>query len=311
MTVPPVSYRRAFWSSRDHLWLALLTVGLGFASGHPLALWLGLTAYAIGWVFWPDSASFRRRFDERVAQDRLLAETQQLGEFRAQQKLLVSGLSSERRQLYDTLASVCRDIETASIEPQATTGLDLSSRFRQLDELMWAYLRMLSIEQSLDTYLATEHGEPLAVQTERLRKETEVLRLEVEALRQVTPRPANLDAKERLLRSQQERCTGLEQRLNRIAEASTNLELVRSEQERLIELIKLIRADTVASRNTNALSDRIDLSIEQLTTTNQWLAEMTRFKDFAGPLPDLPQRVGYVDPSRPPQPPKIQSPLAR
>jgi len=67
--------------------------------------------------------------------------------------------------------------------------------------------------------------------------------------------------------------------------------------------VKLIRADAVAAKNADALSARIDLSIEHLAATNKWLSELTEFKDLTNNLPDLPTRVGYSTTTapRPPQ----------
>jgi hypothetical protein len=284
---PVPSYRQHFWKSRPHLWLALTTFGLGFASGEPLGLLVGLTAYALGLVFLPDAAFFRRSVDERLAAARAEESAVQLAEFRRQQEQLMGSLSAARRQRHSQLATVCRDIERMSLDEQASTGLDLQSGLRKLEELKWTYLRMLSIEQSLDVYLESERKEDVPALVKSLDAETELLKKEADEAK-ATGRPAKQDTKQRLLASHLERLAALRQRLQRIEQAQANLSLVRTEQERLIEQVKLIRADAVAVKNADALSARIDLSIAHLAATNQWLTELSDFKDLTQQMPALP-----------------------
>lgn len=302
----PPNYRRAFWKSRHHLWLAVLTLGLGFASGEPLGLLAGLTAYALGLVFIPDAGFFRRATDARAKNLRDVETAARLAEFRQQQDRLLADLSDARRHRHTSLAAVCRDIETASNDAESATGLDLDSRLRKLDELMWTYLRMLAIEQSLDIYLETERKERVPELVQSLEAETHDLAVEIDAAKNVTPRPHSLDTKERLAASHLERLTTLRQRLGRIDQAQANLDLVRSEQARLVEQVKLIRADAIAAKNAEALSARIDLSIEHLAATNQWLSELSEFKELTSTIPDLPVRVGYAN--QPAATPKTTSP---
>ena len=49
---------------------------------------------------------------------------------------------------------VCRDIESASADtPLTPDNPDDDPRLRKLDELMWTYLRLLGIEDSLKEFL--------------------------------------------------------------------------------------------------------------------------------------------------------------
>lgn len=287
MLPPPINYRRAFWTSRHHAWLALLTIGLGFASGEPLGLFAGFTLYALGLVFVPDFAFFRRAVDARAKAVNDNAAAVQLAAFQEQQATLLASLSAGRRTRYNQLVTVCRDIDSASIEVQGSVDLDLDSRHRKLDELTWTYLRMLTIEQSLEVYLETERKEQVPALVLSLENETPALAAEVESLKKTSPRPALLDGKERLLTSRLERLAALRQRLSRIEQAQTNLDLVRSEQERLVEQVKLLRADAIAAKNADTLTARIDLSIEHLAATNKWLSELAEFKDLTAQMPTL------------------------
>lgn len=306
----PTNYRRAFWTSRHHLWLALLTLGLGFASGHPLGLIAGATVYALGLVFLPDTAFFRRAIDARETALRDSAAAAQFAEFEKQQSALLARLSSSRRTRYNQLVAVCGDIEAASVDAQGPTDLETATRRQKLAELTWTYLRMLSVEQSLEVYLETERKEQVPAAVRTLEAETKTLAAEVAALKQGASPPATLAGKERLLTSRLERLDTLQQRLRRIEQAQANHDLVVSEQERLVEQVKLIRADAIASKNADTLAARIDLSIQHLATTNQWISELAEFKDLTVQMPALPATTPPVLPSAALRAPSGRSPEA-
>jgi len=288
-TSPP-AYRRLFWRSAEHLWLALGTLGLGFASGEPLGLLVGGVAYALVHVYAPDSAWFRRRVDARLNLVEQGEAARRAAEFAAQREQLLGNLSSDRRRRYQSLQGVCAEISAASAEAGAAElSLSLDTRLRKLDELLWTYLRLLTIEQSLEAYLETERRDQLAANAKSA--EEEVAALEAELAAEPAPGakadPAR-DTRKKLLASRRERLEALRQRQARVAQARANHELARSEQERLVEQAKLIRADAVAHKNAESLGARIDLSIEHLAETNRWLSDLAEFKDLTTQLPVVP-----------------------
>jgi hypothetical protein len=297
---PFPNYRRAFWSSRHHLWLALLTFGLGFASGEPLGLILGATVYALGLVFVPDMAFFKRSIDERENAARNSVATAQLAAFKEEQEKILGGLSAGRRTRYNQLVAVCQEIDAATAEAHSAAGLDLETRRSKLAELSWTYLRMLSVEQSLEVYLETERKEGVPAHVRSLENETEALAAEITKLKNAKSQSTTLAGKERLLTSRLERLAALQQRLTRIEQAQANHDLLRSEQERLVEQVKLIRADAIASKNADTLTSRIDLSIEHLAVTNKWISELAEFKDLTAQMPAVP--VGNATATTPPKP---------
>src|SRR5215471_15916681 len=156
-------YHQEFLKSPQHAALGLLTLGIGFMSGMVLPLIAGATLYTIGWIYLPDLPFFRRWVDRRYEGVRRAAEAQKMAEFVRRRESLINSLSSERRERYRRLASVCRDIETASADnlPSATDSSATDPRLRKLDELMWTYLRLLGIEESLERFLETERREDL------------------------------------------------------------------------------------------------------------------------------------------------------
>lgn len=308
----PPAYRHLFWRSAEHLWFAVGTLGLGFASGEPLGLLLGGVAYALAQVYLPDSGWFRRRADARLAVIERAAAAARAAAFEAQRAQLLSALSTERRRRYDALVRVCEDISAAGADAESgALSLSLETRLRKLDELLWTYLRLLTIEQSLEAYLETERREQLAPITAAAEEELRALEAEVAASgRAGAPADPARETRKKLLFSRRERLEALRQRLARVAQARANSELARSEQERLVEQAKLIRADAVAHKNAEALGARIDLSIEHLAETNRWLSDLAEFKDLTTQLPPLaagamltPPGGGRVSP--PPLPEKV------
>src|SRR5580765_4844748 len=150
----PPHYHREFLASPQHATLGLLTLGAGFMSGMLLPLIAGATLYTLGWIYLPDLPFFRRWVDRRHDAARQAAEQQKVAEFVQRRQTLVTSLSPERRERYTRLAQVCRDIETASADNLlASAEPSTDPRLRKLDELMWTFLRLLGIEDSLEQFL--------------------------------------------------------------------------------------------------------------------------------------------------------------
>ena len=309
MDGPSSNYRGEFVKSPHHAWLGILTLGAGFLSAHLLGLIVGATAYTLGWLYLPDLPFFTRWVDRRREAARQTALLGQLAEFAKRRETLLTALAPSGRDRYRALAQVCRNIEAASAESSIGGG-EADPRLRKLDELMWTYLRLLSIEESQERFLETERSEDIPGLVAEAERETATLSTELEALKAKGGGLA-YEAKQRLLGSRQERLEVLRKRLQRIEQAQSNLALVVAEEERLDQQIKLIRADAVATKNADSLTARIDATVEHLDQTNKWLSELDEFKDLVGDLPPSEMRLGYdtglAQPVRTPEPPVIPS----
>jgi hypothetical protein len=204
MPEPTTSRWRAFLQSPHHAVLAVGTLGAGFATGEPLYFVAGVTAYVLGWVYLPDMGIFRRWIEKRATSENTAAEAAELAQFKKRRETLLNSLSSRLRERYHLLAQVCRDIEKAATDADepATFSLSADTRLRKIDELMWMYLRLLSMQQSLQTFLETERHEDLAGSLADAEQETRALEAEGAVVRRhcgvgqqaaparVAPRPA-------------------------------------------------------------------------------------------------------------------------
>jgi hypothetical protein len=300
METPEPNYHSEFLRSPQHAVFALFTIGLGFLSAALLPLIVGSTLYALGWVYLPDMPFFRRWVDRRRDAARRTEELQKVADFARKREALLNCLGTERRARYTRLAQVCRDIETAGADNLlASTDPATDPRLRKLDELMWTYLRLLGIEESLERFLETERRENVPDMVKDAEAEATRLTTEVDALK-AKGASSQLDTRQRFLGSRLERLEVLKKRVQRSDQAAANLDLVVSEQDRLDQQIKLLRADAVATKNAETLTARIDATVEHLDQTNKWLAELDEFKDLAGDLPPTELRVGYEAASAPP-----------
>lgn len=296
MDSQPPRYRREFFKSPHHAWLGLLTLGAGLIVGadYRIALLAAPAAYALGWVYLPDMGFFRRWVDRRRQSAQQAIGLAEAAEFLKKRDELLARLSTPRRQHYHALTAVCRDIEQASGEQSLSPGEpQFDPRLRKIDELMWTHLRMLTIAESLDRFLETERRDNVPALLKEAEEEAVALTAEFDALKAKETSAPLLEPKERLLSSRLERLNVLRKRVQRIEQAQANLQLVIAEQERLEQQIKLIRADAIASKNTETLTARIDATVEHLDQTNKWLAEMDEFKDLVGEMPVTPVRLGY------------------
>ncbi len=297
------SYRKLFLKSPHHAGLALATLGLGFILGaaYPLALVIGATAYVLGWIYLPDMPLFRHWVDRKGQVAQSAAAQAQVAKFVQQRDAIIAGLTSASRSRYVALSAVCRDIEAAGADaPLSPDNPDEDPRLRKLDELMWTYLRLLSIEDSLKEFQETERREDVPGLVKQAEAEVAQLSAEFDALKAKGTSLAVLDPKERLLDSKLERLDVLHKRQERIQQAQSNAELVVSEEERLEQQVKLIRADAIATKNADTLSARIDATVAHLDQTNKWISEMSEFRDIVGEMPDSSKRIGYAAPAVPP-----------
>jgi hypothetical protein len=313
MEAQPVNYHTEFWKSPHHAALALATVGLGFLSAQLLGLIVGVTAYVLGWIYLPDLSFFRRWVDRRQETSKLAGEAQKVADFIQRRDALLRSLAPERRERYSRLAQVCRDIETASADnPLAAADLSNDPRLRKLDELMWTYLRLLGIEQSLQQFLETEAREDVPALVQEAEAEAKRLNSELESLKASGTAAPTLEARQRYLGSRLERLEVLRKRVQRSQQAEANRALVVAEEERLDQQIKLLRADAVATKNAESLTARIDATVEHLDQTNKWLSELDEFKDLVADMPPTEQRVGYQASWQTGPPPVIEpSPIRR
>lgn len=273
-------------------------------SAEPLALIVGATAYVLGWLYIPDLPFFRRFVDRRIEAERKAALLAQGNEFMRRRDGQLATLMPARLNRYHELARVCKDIEKATSESASgANDQALDSRLRKLEELMWTYLRLLTIEQSLEIFLETERREDVPQVVKEAEEECARLTGDIEKLK-AGGSQASLDYKQRLLTSRQERLDVLHKRLQRAEQAAENLSLAVSEQERLDQQIKLIRADAVASKNAEMLSARIDASFQHLEQTNKWLSELAEFKDVIVDMPPADVRIGFGPQNQPPPTPE-------
>ncbi len=305
MDEPPPNYHRDFFQSPHHAVLGVLTLGLGFLSAQVLGLVAGVTLYALGWIYMPDLPLFRRWVDRRREAARRVTETQKLAEFLQRRDALLRSLRPMDRERYEALAQVCRDIEAARADgPPGAPEPSADPRLRKLDELMWTYLRLLTIEESLGRFLETERQERVPDLLRDAEAEATRLNAEIESLK-AKGDAALLDTKQRYLASRLERLEVLRKRQQRSEQARANVELVMAEQDRLDQQIKLLRADAIATKNADTLTARIDATVEHLDQTNKWLSEMDEFKDLVGDLPNTDLRVGYAPAGSQAAPPPI------
>lgn len=286
----PESPRQAFFKSPHHAALAAATLGLGVATGEPLGLIAGFVGYVLGWIYLPDMGFFTRWREKRAAEGLEKERMAVLGEFAVQRDGLLAQLTESRRKQHAAFVKTTQQIAAGP------SGFD--PRSNKLEEMQWTYLRLLTIEQTLEVFLEGERRDGVPILLQGAADEVEALEKEVAG------RPAGTvpTAREKLLESRRSRLEVLRQRAHRIEEATGNAQLATAELERLAEQAKLIRAEAVAVKNAGAMSSRIDATFEHLAQTNRWLSEMDQFRDQLGDLPE--GGMGVRSPLAQPQAPR-------
>ena len=216
-----------------------------------------------------------------------------LSEFNEKRNKMVKALSSDRTRRYYDLSMICKEIERSTLDTVSSQDAASDIRLKKIDELMFTDLKLLGIEQSLETFIAYTEKEDLPSEIEGAIKNVSRVKSEIEKIKDDPTKGNTLEAKNRLLASFSDKVSVLQKRVDRFEQAKTNIQLVTAEQERLSAQIKLLRDEAVASRNADAISERIDASMQHLDETNKLLSELTEFKDYAGELPPSSGRVGF------------------
>ena len=235
---------KAFAKSPHHAWLGLLTLGAGLATAEPLYGVIGAAAYALGWVFLPDSARFKRWLAKKQAAHTGAVANEEKEAFAQQRKKLYRALSHPLQVNYDTLAGLASEIERDLRDNAAATQLlPVETQLHQLDGLMWTYLRLLHTEETLNEHLNRERREELPDRIRAMPKEIADLETEIAQLEKTGGKHSLLETRRRLLESQRERLVMLEKRSTKVEESRANLELAQSEQRRIVGLVKLLAGE--------------------------------------------------------------------
>lgn len=292
---PNDNFFQRFLKSPFHWWLAGLTLGVGFLSANIVVLGVCLGLYALGWIHLPDTAMYKNWVQRHLDGLTQQADQAKVQAFVARRTALINQLTPTRRTRYHELSLVCQDIVKATQDSNPGEGDD--PRLRKLDELMWTYLRLLVMDGSLESFIASESQEELPAEITACKQEIADLEKQAAAAAPAAApagTPSVLNVKQRLLDSKKEKLAVLVKRQTRFDEATDNRTLVAAEQERLVEQIKLLRSDAVASRNTEALTDRINATVDHLNQTNKLISEMDQFKDLVSDdLPITSARLGF------------------
>lgn len=283
------SYRKEFFKSPQHVYMALCTIGAGMVSGQYLGVAIGLAAYALGWIYLPDTNYFKKKVDDKETESKKAEEEAKAEAFRIKQAKILSSLNEEHLEMYKNLKGVCYDIEKVFVD----AGNDIQTlRLGSLDKLMWAYLRLLGMQELLTNFMSTETQGSLDDQIDEATKELKILSDELKENKDALP--SLIDTKERVIKSKQDRLDALRQRRERVEQAKNNLEYVIAEQERLHEQILLMRSDVMASRDAQSLSLKIDATVDHIEEANKIMKEFEGISEISDDVPLFSEtRMGY------------------
>ncbi|PAW64331.1 MAG: hypothetical protein B9S38_16475 [Verrucomicrobiia bacterium Tous-C4TDCM] len=264
---------KAFAKSPHHAWLGLLTLGAGLATLSAIGAVVGVACYALGWIYLPDSRLLKNWLAARQQGD----DGKKLRDFLFQRRQIYDALRTPARARYDALAA---EIEALQLEFRRDHRLNpeiVRQRNERLSNLAWTFLRLLHTGEMLDRFIESEDPAELAQKIGAMEKEL-----------------AGIDplAKASLAESLKSRLESLKSRLEKRRGADESRELTGSEQERIAELVKLFRADHLASRDAGALSHEIDGAATQLDRTRDWLSSL----EFDTSPSDIPEALAAAAP---------------
>ena len=286
------NYRQEFLRHPYHGYLAIATIGLGLMSATLIGFVGGLIGYAFGWLWIPDMKFFRSKIDNHYTTLQQNEDAGKLATFNTQRQRLIDSLSADHKNSYRELIQVCHDIEQSSTDTGQVDQND--PRLRNLDKLMWTYLKLLIYQERMENFLEAESDEDLSKLSRDAKTEVDALALTLNGATEEQKATPAYQSKTRYFTSRKERMDVLVKRLERVDLVKDNLKILSSEQERLYEQIKLIRSEVVATKNSDALSLRIDSTVEHLDETNKLFSDIANLDIYNDQdIPTAGQRVGY------------------
>lgn len=203
---------------------------------------------------------------------------------------LTASLTPPDQDRFRTLELRCQAILS---QQQATDpSVQLDTQSEGLGRLLWMYLRLLLMRQSIQKILRDassslrQGGEALSDRKERLEKLLE-----------------NPNLTEELRRSYSGQLEILQQRLQGQKEARDKLAFLDAELMRIEQQVELIREQAVISTDPVAVSQRIDAISATLGNTNQWIREQ---QQVYGSVEDL-----LAEPPAIPIPTLAETPTAK
>ena len=250
--------------------------------GMPIAPnWLGLAAFGMLGIqepgFWVLGAGLEMGYLLYLATNRrfqrLIDATQQSGEtseWDARLTKAMAPLGERDRRRYQALATRCQSIIDLQVSTgeQAPAGLD--QQHEGLGRLSWTYLRLLVARQAIEQVLGAA-GE---MRSDGL----------TQSLADLQRRLAGEPLKDEVRRSLEGQVDILKQRLERRAEAGTQMTFIDAELARIEQQVELIREQAALSTDPALLSQRIDEIAATLGGTTQWIRDQ---RQVLGAMDDL------------------------
>jgi hypothetical protein len=177
-------------------------------------------------------------------------------------EVLIAQLGPDARGRYRMLEVRCRAILQQQLET-AGFATGLQAQGEGLGRLLWMYLRLLLMRQSIEKVLE-ESGANRA--PERLN----------ERIADLQARLKDETVGDELKKSLEGQIEILQQRVQKRAEAGEKLAFLDAELMRIQEQVELIREQAVLSTDPQSVSQRIDQITATLGGTRQWMQEQQR-----------------------------------
>ncbi len=272
-----INYYKEFATSKTH---AALGVGIAaaFAAANPLLLMCASAGYILGWVYLPTSKFFTAQVQGKLEGAQKAAQAAELAGFQARRNALLERLSGDNRARYDNLTRTCGEVAGNTPGNALING--------KLQELLWTYLKMLLMQQGIQTYLAETDESVLERNLADVEEELKTLGAD----------------KQRLRSSKESLRDTLSQHRKSVADAKENLLVLNSELTRLEHEIQLLRADAIANRSSDVLSAKINASVESLQQSKSILQTMSNVEELALDIPAQAASLDFEIPDAVPPP---------
>jgi hypothetical protein len=229
-----------------------------------LASIAGLAAYILGWLYLPDLPHIKQAVTKAELESKIKQLTTQLAQ--AYEKEELDPLIQEK---VDAFYQNCQNMldELLTETSSKSVALQVGS---QLIELLKQYVSLSSNLSKLSDYLSSNLKKDLTLKLSQVKKQLE-----------------GLNTTQRIYQVTAETKTNLEKQLQYFNLLEENHALVAAELKRLEESLNLFLLELKQTHATDGITVGIDNTLQNLASTNESLAEISKLTNSLPGLPRL------------------------
>ena len=178
------------------------------------------------------------------------------GDQAAHKEAMLEGLTDKRQMRYRELEGRCREMLDAARKSGGSLGLE-QPLYDSLNRLLWVFLKLLVSSQVLETHLR--------------QNSREVLDKDIEGYERQLKEAQEDPSRERVAKSLASTLELARKQRENLEKAYENAQFIQAELLRIEQQVKLMIQEATLSRDSGALTGRVDEVMQSFSQTQDWM----------------------------------------